>query len=228
MHLTKIGNVAIPQHIIRQAATQTSSCDNGQLFVDTGMLGSWSVVMASPNCEWHTDSHSHYNWSLLLVVRNDNNSVVKSFGEKVITQQEVGTILLLDLRHKHRLKSTEKTTQLSWMAIAWDSKKRPSRNECLADVSEFLKLEQPRLIQCDPDYRKTPKTNRYCWHCQKDLENGQEKAVYVDLGTMSIVHPDDRHLVNSVMCLIGKTCIRNQKIPDEFTIRIHGGHANDR
>jgi hypothetical protein len=74
----------------------------------------------------------------------------------------------------------------------------------------------PRLIHCNPDYRRDPKTDRYCWHCQRDLANNCGSAVNVVFDSMAIVHPMDKHLVESESCLMGPECLRSQSVPVEF------------
>jgi hypothetical protein len=43
---------------------------------------------------------------------------------------------------------------------------------------------------CDPDFRRDPKTDLYCWRCQKDLKPGQPRR-YIHLinDGNEILHP---------------------------------------
>jgi hypothetical protein len=44
----------------------------------------------------------------------------------------------------------------------------------------------------DPDYRRYPKTNRYCGVCQRDLKPGQpHRRILYELDTMNAVHGED-------------------------------------
>jgi hypothetical protein len=47
----------------------------------------------------------------------------------------------------------------------------------------------------DPDYRREPKTDLYCAHCQKDLDPKQAyRRVHVVDGGANLIHPDDEAL----------------------------------
>lgn len=44
----------------------------------------------------------------------------------------------------------------------------------------------------DPDYRRDPKTGRYCEACQRDLKQGQpHRLIMWELDTMDAVHGED-------------------------------------
>ena len=78
---------------------------------------------------------------------------------------------------------------------------------------------QPRLHQCDPDYRRTPKTDRYCWHCQRDIKHESviAKTFVCADPIMCVVHPDDSHMVDCSLLEIGPECLK--KIPFAFIVR---------
>lgn len=47
----------------------------------------------------------------------------------------------------------------------------------------------------DPDYRKTPKTDRYCVRCQRDIKpETQARMVHVVESGISVLHPEDEKL----------------------------------
>ena len=59
-------------------------------------------------------------------------------------------------------------------------------------VNSALRLQY--IGDCDPDFRRDPKTNAYCVRCQKDLKPGTPRR-YVHLigagGGGWFLHPDD-------------------------------------
>jgi hypothetical protein len=80
-------------------------------------------------------------------------------------------------------------------------------------------MGEPRIHDCDPDFRRRPKTNRYCWHCQRDLSAGSGSIVFLVLESYSLVHPKDREMVQCESVLIGPECLRKQKVPKDFVLR---------
>lgn len=48
------------------------------------------------------------------------------------------------------------------------------------------------IMDCDPDYRRDPKTPHFCHRCQKDLKPGQPtRWVHVIAGGVRYLHPED-------------------------------------
>lgn len=48
------------------------------------------------------------------------------------------------------------------------------------------------IYEVDPDFRRDPKTDVFCWRCQKDLKPGQpRKWVHIINGGIDLLHPDD-------------------------------------
>jgi len=44
----------------------------------------------------------------------------------------------------------------------------------------------------DPDYRREPKTDKWCHICQRDITDGQpHREIRYELDTMDAIHPDD-------------------------------------
>lgn len=75
----------------------------------------------------------------------------------------------------------------------------------------------PRTHACEPDYRMDPKTERYCWCCQRDLKPGAGRKVYVMFDDMQLVHPADVDAAGlCVSSLMGPECIKKNKVPPEF------------
>lgn len=49
-----------------------------------------------------------------------------------------------------------------------------------------------RTKYLDPDFRRNPKTNRYCIICQRDLKEGQpHRRICYELDVYEAVHADD-------------------------------------
>jgi hypothetical protein len=79
-------------------------------------------------------------------------------------------------------------------------------------MSEGTKLRKHWL---DPDFRPTPKTERYCCVCYRDLSAGSGQTVRIDAESgMWVIHPEDASAQNSVEALVGADCAK--KIPTEF------------
>lgn len=61
-------------------------------------------------------------------------------------------------------------------------------------------MTEPRLKgvgEVDPDFRRQPKTQRFCWRCQKDLKSDQKtRWIHLVDGGGAILHPEDEHLYN--------------------------------
>lgn len=53
-------------------------------------------------------------------------------------------------------------------------------------------LRTQNYLDSNPDFRRKPKTDVYCWRCQKDLAPNQPKrwVVFTADGS-AIIHPDD-------------------------------------
>lgn len=146
--MSLITTVEVPRHIVK-AAKELSRSDEASEFVDEERVDGWPCVVASGNLGWHTDHYIPNRWSLLLVVRNDLNSIVQSFAQPVIKPQPIGTLLLLDIWHRHRLRSLQSgcdDNRLAWVALNWDVIEHPTKAQCLKDVKAFLATENRRLI----------------------------------------------------------------------------------
>jgi hypothetical protein len=74
----------------------------------------------------------------------------------------------------------------------------------------------PRTKNVDPDFRRDPKTERYCVVCQRDIapERPAHEVMWL-WDESAVVHPDDWHLIpaedigGSVhMGLVGPRCRR--------------------
>ena len=54
-------------------------------------------------------------------------------------------------------------------------------------------MDKPyRAKWIDPDFRRNPKTNRFCERCQRDLKPGQPyRLICYELDVMEAVHQDD-------------------------------------
>lgn len=81
------------------------------------------------------------------------------------------------------------------------------------------------IYDADPDFRKTPKTDDWCWRCQKDLKPGQARRhVRIVAGGVELAHPDDMAVFDNTPgdcgCFpVGADCARKMKklIGDDFT-----------
>lgn len=52
-------------------------------------------------------------------------------------------------------------------------------------------LKLLNAYDCDPDFRRDPKTNLFCWRCQRDLKPEQPKRwIHLINDFSQIVHPD--------------------------------------
>ena len=56
--------------------------------------------------------------------------------------------------------------------------------------------ENIRVKEIDCDWRREPKTDLFCHHCQKDIKSNPHYA-HVIQGGATILHPDDEHLYES-------------------------------
>lgn len=72
----------------------------------------------------------------------------------------------------------------------------------------------------DPDYRKDPKTDRFCGLCQRDLKPGARvvQAIEADGEHGCIVHPEDASAeeLEHYKMLVGPECAK--KVPPEYRI----------
>lgn len=54
-----------------------------------------------------------------------------------------------------------------------------------------MALKLLNAYDCDPDFRREPKTQVFCWRCQKDLKPNQSRRwIHLVDGGMKILHPD--------------------------------------
>lgn len=54
-----------------------------------------------------------------------------------------------------------------------------------------MMLKLLNAFDCDPDFRRDPKTQLFCWRCQKDLKPDQAKRwIHLVDGGNQILHPD--------------------------------------
>lgn len=75
----------------------------------------------------------------------------------------------------------------------------------------------PRLFYGDPDFRRQPKTKRFCYHCQKDLTCLAKHFILVcDDGSLHVVDPEDANRVPHQQCEIGPECAKYY--PREFVV----------
>jgi hypothetical protein len=81
-----------------------------------------------------------------------------------------------------------------------------------------------RVAYLDSDTRRSPKTDRYCVRCQKDIKPGAAtRMVHVVDGGVNILHPEDENIYLKVgnqrgdcgMHLVGLDCAR--QLGMEFT-----------
>lgn len=55
------------------------------------------------------------------------------------------------------------------------------------------------IYDVDPDFRRDPKTDVFCWRCQKDLKPGQSrKWVHIINGGTDLLHPDDEDQYDAI------------------------------
>lgn len=143
--LTILGHYPVPE-IIQSAVTAFttpySECSRKlrhDAGVDTERLLEQSAVICDGYCCWHDDAHL-LNYSLLYVARNDTDSFVETRGVK-IPSQPVGTLLLLDVRKKHRLNcpgGMQSDTGV-WFAFCWDyHHDAPCIEECTGRLMRFF------------------------------------------------------------------------------------------
>jgi hypothetical protein len=86
----------------------------------------------------------------------------------------------------------------------------------------------------DPDFRRAPKTNDFCFRCQKDLKPGQARRWLTFVTNMEVAHPADLHLVDENspaycgMYPVGADCARTMKnlTGDEWTIALPEAPTN--
>lgn len=74
-----------------------------------------------------------------------------------------------------------------------------------------------RTKEFDGDYRRQPKTDRYCTYCQKDIKpESRTRSVYIVEEHM--IHPDDKHLYEGDVgtFIVGLDCART--IGMEWTV----------
>lgn len=76
---------------------------------------------------------------------------------------------------------------------------------------------EQRLHFTDPDYRRDPKTDRFCALCQRDLKEGASvvRALQSGQEACCIVHPDDA-IEGDFEVLVGPECAK--KVPAEFRL----------
>lgn len=48
----------------------------------------------------------------------------------------------------------------------------------------------------DPDFRRDPKTDLYCFVCQRDIKKGFRYLGHAIMGATEVVHPDDRQIAD--------------------------------
>lgn len=70
----------------------------------------------------------------------------------------------------------------------------------------------------DPNFRRRPKTDRFCCVCYKDLK-GKSKNVRLGLdGFCYLVLPTEANDSNSKLAEVGNDCAKKEKIPKQYFI----------
>ncbi len=80
-------------------------------------------------------------------------------------------------------------------------------------------MTSPRLKEFDGDYRRQPKTDRYCTYCQRDIKpNSLTRTVQI-VNEHFILHPEDTSTYNGTIqrFIVGADCA--QKIGLEWTLK---------
>jgi hypothetical protein len=98
------------------------------------------------------------------------------------------------------------------------SEEQPKDPEAKPDPAPVDRVVMPRIHECDPDYRRDPKTDYYCWHCNRDLKQGRGHSVLVVEEVAGLLHPEDKNQTVSVECKMGSECVKSQNVPREFLI----------
>ena len=76
----------------------------------------------------------------------------------------------------------------------------------------------PRTHYTNPDFRRDPKTNRFCCVCQRDIKGKPAGFVYLAGGGMDVYHLEDApHQEDALRWEVGSECLK--KIPAEFVER---------
>lgn len=88
----------------------------------------------------------------------------------------------LDLSCGHEVFVTAKTS--------WPIRKHEVCPKCTF-VEPAAPAPMARAKWTDPDYRRDPKTDRYCCICQRDLAPGKPFRLVHWLGCGWVLHPDD-------------------------------------
>lgn len=120
--------LTIPPDVISEASGLELFRKNHLDFVYAG--GS-RLIGCNGRCGWHTDEHID-PWSLLVVVRNDLGSSVVVKPESVVTEQPVGTAILLNVWTRHALIAPKPRIRGFWAAAVWDFGYQPTKAQCNA------------------------------------------------------------------------------------------------
>jgi hypothetical protein len=67
-----------------------------------------------------------------------------------------------------------------------------------------------RTKYLDPDFRRTPKTNRWCCVCQRDLDPSKPNRLVLTIndGTDAVYPADSTLATNGVLMEIGSDCAK--------------------
>ena len=78
-------------------------------------------------------------------------------------------------------------------------------------------MEDSHFHCADPDFRRNPKTDRFCWHCQRDLKIGVGYKIFVSKEfVLNLIHKEYKDLYEHYECLIGPECAKH--IPLDFIV----------
>ena len=74
-----------------------------------------------------------------------------------------------------------------------------------------------QIFSYDPDYKKEPKTETYCCHCQKDIKRVESAyKVWIDIDSfrLSFYKPTTKALAKEgwVKALLGNSCKKHLRI----------------
>lgn len=72
-------------------------------------------------------------------------------------------------------------------------------------------FRRQHYLDCNPDFRRKPQTDFFCWRCQKDLDRTQPHALVVfSLDGEFILHPGDIEAIDACLNVlpVGMDCAK--------------------
>lgn len=120
-------------------------------YLDFDRFGAVQLIYTTDGqVDWHTDDELP-RWSTILIVRNDKGSIVEAAdgSHTRVLDQPVGTIMVLAVRRRHRLRLPPRKAHGVWAALVVDCASFPTRRKFLQTLNKRVMIaDRPAYREC--------------------------------------------------------------------------------